>query len=1051
MASKKHQIIKGQFIDESTNEPTPEVLIEAWGDYDPEPLFVGNAITDDEGRFEIDLEGIDFYADPWESVNSFYFKIYCDIDLIISTAGSDTWHPDQNVAVRLRADLSRWRIVRKRRCKTRHIYLKIERIQGYSPVEPNSDAHGMYRRDCFRNAGHEDSIIPDNEVELRRLDALVYREYTNATYTVPKPGKIVPNDILEPPYYTRVPGTVIYTKPGERLCIEVFNCDDMPHSFHVHGLAYGIDSDGAYPFGVQNADGQRSDEICPGETWKYEFEVREDMVGCWPFHSHYRHTERVTNLGLFGGIVVRDPDKPKPDYEVPFFLHRMVGERTGSAFDSGTLQPSDTYSYTFTSPGTFDYYCRFHAMFGQIEVVAGAPMNVTVDILDGPGRYDPDFIQVAPGGTVLWNNLGTQPHTVTEQNGGGALESFCINGRTFEGNTPRIVAKSGNRIRWYVFNLDLGMMWHNFHTHAQRWKWGDEFVDTRSLGPAESFVADTIVPDVILPLCTPAKPGEKKIRLKLCANFPVHCHVEPHMMQGMTAMLRAIQEVYLTKSQIKSLGFELPQKCSHHGCPEIDVQRCRKVSTGHWEALPDSNVFAVHGAVLNTGKVVLFSGRAEQYHLPADYPLESALYDPSTNTQTNQPFGENLFCAGHTFLADGRLLVAGGDRPTGGGARIASTHVFDPSTETWSKLPNDMNFGRWYPTVVPLSDGRILAASGAGGPDTLEIFDPSTQAWTLLAGANKNFSGLYPSLFTLPNGEVFWSRTSWNPQGGTTASKLQFTGLNSGTWTDISPMQFYDRQEGASVILVDATVSPAVTHVYAIGGGVSGASNNPQSMERIDVTATVPAPSWVRLADMNFPRTNVNATILPNGKILVVGGQRNGKWAIDPQPVMEAEIYDPVTDTWTLTPAMSSPRQYHSVVLLLPDGRVLAAGGVDPSLGGTPTRDLKTMEMFYPPYLSGTRPTISSAPSSAGYGSTITVNTPDAVDINAVALVRPGAVTHHTDAGHRYIKIGFASGGASSLDVNLPSDAHIAPPGYYMLYLVNSAGIPSEAAWIQLT
>lgn len=1042
MAMSKVQLL-GSVYDVSARGGVPGLQVEAWDTDRTSRGYSGKATTDESGAFVIEIECDDSgYDGP-----DLCFKVFCGIDLVLDTIGKVVWGGKDQQQVEIRVDMTGWRVPRKDCCDYQDVFLKIERIAAYSPAEPNRDAHGMYRRDCFRNSGHEDTVIPDAEVELRRLDALVYREYTDATFTAPVPDKLVEADVLEPPHYTRVPGAVIYTEPGKRLRICVLNCDTHAHSLHVHGLAYGVDSDGAYPFGVVAPDGRRSDEICPGETWLYEFEVRDDMVGCWPFHSHYRLTKKFTDQGLFGGIVVRDPDMPRPDHEVPFFMHRMVGERTAAAFDSGTITPGNTFTFTFSDPGTFDYYCRFHAMFGTVQVTATATdMNASVDILDSPGRYEDAVVQIQPGGTVTWRNDGALDHTVTEQGGGGALESFCINGRVFEGNTPRILAESGERVRWYVFNLDFGMDWHNFHTHSQRWKWGDEYVDTRSIGPAESFVVDTIVPDVILTPCTKPKKNEKRRKLTLCGDFPVHCHVEPHMMQGMTATLRAQQVVSLTKSQIDALGFGLPEECSMHGCPEVDLDRCK--GAGQWEQLPDSEVFVVHAALLHTGKVLLFSGRAEQYHLPADYPLESRLFDPVANSQTTQVVGENLFCAGHTFLNDGRLLVAGGDRDTG--TRIASTHVFDPGAESWTKLPNDMNYARWYPTVLTLDDGRAVAASGSGGPDTLEVFDPATETWTQILGANKNFNGLYPSLHLLPNHEIFWSRTSWNPQVGTTGSALQLTGAATGTWTDMAPMEFPDRQEGASVVMVDASVSPAATRIYVIGGGVAGTSN-PQSMEMIDVTATAPAPTWVRMADMHYSRTNVNAVVLPTGRILVVGGQRGGKWAANPDPVYESETYDPGTDTWELGPAMNSPRQYHSVLVLLDDGRVLTAGGIDPTLGGTPQRDLRTMEMFSPAYMTApSRPTIANVTDFA-YGAIETIQTPDAVDIASVALIRPNSCTHHTDAGHRYIKLGIESVVGDILTVQAPADANVAPPGFYMLFIVNNQGVPSVASWLQVS
>jgi hypothetical protein len=161
----------------------------------------------------------------------------------------------------------------------RHVYLKIEEIVGYSPVEPSPHAAVRYRRDGMRNSGHEDATIPLAEVKARSVDAVVYREYLDPDYLVPKPDKLVLADVNEPSYTHRVPGAVIYARPGERLHIHVLNGDVIPHSLHVNGLRYGADSDGSWPFGTETTDGRRSDEISPGRTWTYRFDVSDDMVG----------------------------------------------------------------------------------------------------------------------------------------------------------------------------------------------------------------------------------------------------------------------------------------------------------------------------------------------------------------------------------------------------------------------------------------------------------------------------------------------------------------------------------------------------------------------------------------------------------------------------------------------------------------------------------------------------------------------------------------------------------------------------------------------------
>jgi plastocyanin len=395
------------------------------------------------------------------------------------------------VAVKLRSP-------KEKAMHARHVYLKIEAMPNYSPVAPDDAEHHKHRLDCMRNMEHADGTIPQSEVDRRTLNALVYREYLDAGYTILNNDPLIAADINEPRVERRIPGTVIYTQPGERLYIHVLNGDTEPHSFHTHGLHYGIDSDGSWPFGVQEYNGpNRSDAICPGDQWCYIFDVREDTVGAWPFHDHHMHIEDVVKRGLFGGIVVRDPDCEKVDLEVPIFFHKLTANVGAALFDSGSLNPGDLFTFAFTEEGTFEYYCRFHPMQGRVRVTAAGPLTATINILDTPARFELDDITVGVGAVVTWNHAGNQPHTVTERSGAG-LESFAINGRTYVGNTPTIVAGHGTRVRWYVFNLDLSMVWHNFHLHGQRWRWGTEWVDTRSVGPAESFVADTIVPSVIL-------------------------------------------------------------------------------------------------------------------------------------------------------------------------------------------------------------------------------------------------------------------------------------------------------------------------------------------------------------------------------------------------------------------------------------------------------------------------------------------------------------------------------------------------------------------------
>jgi hypothetical protein len=185
---------------------------------------------------------------------------------------------------------------------------------------------------------------------------------------------------------------------------------------------------------------------------------------------------------------------------------------------------------------------------------------------------------------------------------------------------------------------------------------------------------------------------------------------------------------------------------------------------------------------------------------------------------------------------------------------------------------------------------------------------------------------------------------------------------------------------------------------------------------------------------------DANAVILPDGRVLVVGGGAQHTYG---EPVLVPELYHPTTERWARLAPQQGSRMYHSTALLLPDGRVLSAG--------QDAGDLATFgEVFSPPYLfKGSRPTIARVPSGARYGTRFRIVTPDAADIRRVSLVRPGSVTHGVDFGQRFVQLGF-SAAAGTLTVRVPARASVAPPGHYMLFLVNSAGVPSTARWIRI-
>jgi hypothetical protein len=185
--------------------------------------------------------------------------------------------------------------------------------------------------------------------------------------------------------------------------------------------------------------------------------------------------------------------------------------------------------------------------------------------------------------------------------------------------------------------------------------------------------------------------------------------------------------------------------------------------------------------------------------------------------------------------------------------------------------------------------------------------------------------------------------------------------------------------------------------------------------------------------------------ILADGEVMAVGGTQQGD---DPtQAVLAGEIWDPGTRQWTTVASMDQPRMYHSAALLLPDGRVLAAGGETTTAGPD---NPKMAQIYSPPYLfKGPRPTIGDAAAAVGYGGTFTVGTPDSASITTVALIRPGAVTHALNMEQRYVPLSFTKM-VNGLSIGAPANGNWAPPGWYMLVIENANGVPSVARWIQV-
>ena len=227
--------------------------------------------------------------------------------------------------------------------------------------------------------------------------------------------------------------------------------------------------------------------------------------------------------------------------------------------------------------------------------------------------------------------------------------------------------------------------------------------------------------------------------------------------------------------------------------------------------------------------------------------------------------------------------------------------------------------------------------------------------------------------------------------------------------------------------------------VFLVGGKVSTTGNGLATTEIWDGSSAT--PHWTEDTPMPEARTHLNLVALPDGTVLGVGGAASGQVV---GPTKQAILYDPTTHTWTGMATEAMRRAYHSTALLLPDGRVLSAG--DSLTGGGRT----TMEIFSPPYLfKGARPVITTAPEQVAYGQAFAVGTPDAV--SRAVLVAPGANTHATDTHQRLLELPIAaSGDGSGITTFAPPSGGAAPPGWYMLFLLNADGVPSIAKWVHV-
>ena len=496
---------------------------------------------------------------------------------------------------------------------------------------------------------------------------------------------------------------------------------------------------------------------------------------------------------------------------------------------------------------------------------------------------------------------------------------------------------------------------------------------------------------------------------------------------------------------------------------------------GQWESLPyHSGVLAVHAALLPQGKVLFFAGSgssATRFASPdfgnmAKGIFTSVVWDPGTAPPSNffhpptlfagdgRPF--DFFCGGDTFLPDGRLLSAGGTIGYNPFRGRTDATVFDVHTQQWSFVKG-MTHGRWYPTLIALGDGRVLAATGLTEDfaephnQTLEVYSAATNTWEL-HHFFPDFPGLplYAHLFLLADGRILFDGGRMDDEMPVDPCLIDITKQPVHTVPVPGGTGGGMRNQSASVMMPPAQEQ----RVMLMGGGPAQKPNKTDAIDNVDIVDLKDAhPHFVPAAPLNLPRLHLNAVLLPDRTILVTGGSL--KQEDQPLARLQSEMYDPLTDMWTLTAACTVPRLYHSTALLLPDGRVVTAGG-NPE-GGThvqwdqdPEEEMR-LEIFSPPYLfKGLRPSINAAPEQWTYGQVVEITSPQAGTLRWAHLIRNGVTTHSFDTNQRLVDLPIDSQTNGIVRVSVTQNPNIAPPGWYMLFIVDHNGVPSVARWIRL-
>ncbi|CEI41770.1 Galactose oxidase [Fusarium venenatum] len=420
----------------------------------------------------------------------------------------------------------------------------------------------------------------------------------------------------------------------------------------------------------------------------------------------------------------------------------------------------------------------------------------------------------------------------------------------------------------------------------------------------------------------------------------------------------------------------------------------------------------------------------------------------------------DMFCPGMSQLGDGRIIIQGG-------SDAEAVTFYNPKDNSFTRGP-DMKMPRGYQTSTILSDGRVFTIGGAySGPrqgKNGEVYDPKTNKWTMLTGADvkpmltTDHEGIWREdnhawLFGWKKGSVFQAGPSTTQHWYSTKQKgsVRLSGKRDDVNAMCGVFAMYDALNGK---------------ILTAGGAADYTNSNANKHAHITTIGEAYKPASVkRIADMAFPRGFGNAAVLPDGTVLVTGGQRRAMVFTNTDGILVPELYNPATNKWTQLAPHAVPRNYHSVSILLPDATVFIGGGGlcyvnkigGSSAGCDKTADHADGEIFQPPYLFNKDGSLAARPLISGLvqkgvkaGSTLKFKVTNSSGKVTMSLVRMGSVTHSVNSDQRRVPLTNFSVKGNDYSVKLPSDNGILLPGYYYLFVMNAQGVPSMSKTVQI-